>query len=133
MTDKKTQKKLFRMAMKAATRSYSPYSNFAVGAAALTSNGSIFLGTNVENASYGLTLCAEQTAVANAIANRGGKIAAVAVYCAKCEITPCGGCRQFIAEFGPKVEVIYMANGELVSQFISEMLPSAFTKKDLEK
>src|ERR1700758_1488783 len=106
----KQRTKLLRVARTATKRAYAPYSNFRVGAAVLTKNGKIFSGCNVENASYGMTNCAERTAIFAAVAELGPKleIRAVAVVndhdvpCA-----PCGACRQGIYEFGPDAMVFF--------------------------
>jgi len=92
---------LLQQAREASKSSYSPYSNFPVGAAVLYQSGKIYTGCNVENASYGLTLCAERNAISNAIANNeGSKIKAIAIY-SPCQVLcmPCGACRQWISEF----------------------------------
>ena len=92
---------LLKMAKDASKSSYSPYSNFPVGAAVLYENGKTYLGCNVENASYGLSLCAERNAISSAIAqNEGSKIKAIAIY-SPCQTLcmPCGACRQWISEF----------------------------------
>ena len=92
---------LLEQAREASKHSYSPYSNFPVGAAVLYENGKVFTGCNVENASYGLSLCAERNAMSTAIANNeGSKIKAIAIY-SPCQTLcmPCGACRQWISEF----------------------------------
>lgn len=129
----KMKEDLLQKAVEAAKESYSPYSLFPVGAAVLTKKGSVFLGTNVENASYGQTICAEQAAIANAVVNGDREIVAIAVYSPKGDITPCGACRQVIAEFGHKIQIISTMNGNIVSCNISEMLPYMFSKEDLRK
>jgi cytidine deaminase len=87
------------------TRAHAPYSNFQVGAAVLTASGEIFAGCNVENASYGLTICAERVAVGSAVAAGHKEIVAVAVVSSGGH-SPCGACRQVLSEFGPAMEVI---------------------------
>ena len=92
---------LLKLAKEASKSSYSPYSNFPVGAAVLYESGKIYRGCNVENASYGLSLCAERNALSNAVAsNEGTKIKAIAIY-SPCQTLcmPCGACRQWISEF----------------------------------
>ena len=92
---------LLELAKEASKSSYSPYSNFPVGASVLYESGKIFLGCNVENASYGLSLCAERNAMSTAILqNEGSKIKAIAVF-SPCQplCMPCGACRQWISEF----------------------------------
>src|SRR3954471_20685817 len=89
----------------ASEQAYCPYSNFRVGAAVLTEDGAVFSGCNIENASYGLTICAERTAVFHAAAKGHRAIVAVAVYTPTTFPTaPCGACRQVINEFGPDAE-----------------------------
>ena len=111
--------------------SYSPYSHFAVGAAVLTKDGRIFTGTNVENASYGLTICAERVAICNAVAQGQNDLAAIAVYTARGGAAPCGACRQFIVEFGDDIVVVFETGEGIVQQTIAELLPYAFTRNNL--
>ncbi|MBR4321020.1 cytidine deaminase [Treponema sp.] len=93
---------LFEAAMQASKLAYCPYSKFPVGAAILVSDGRIFTGCNVENRSYGLSNCAERTAIFTAVAEGARKIAAVAIAAPKAEypVGPCGACRQVLTEFG---------------------------------
>ena len=86
-------------------RAYAPYSKFQVGAAVLTADGEIFAGCNVENASYGLTICAERVAIGTAVAAGHKQIVAIAVATSGGH-SPCGACRQVLSEFGPAMEVI---------------------------
>ena len=107
---------------------YAPYSEFLVGAAVLTDDGSIFVGCNVENASYGLAICAEQNAITSAVAEGKQKFIAIAV-AATPLASPCGACRQFIFEFGDDIQVISVDATEPTSrqQWTSkELLPSGF-------
>jgi cytidine deaminase len=122
---------LHQRATEAAQNSYSPYSHFRVGAAILLQNGVIVAGTNVENASYRLTTCAEQAAIAAAITTHGPaiRIRAVAVVNlngAAC--MPCGACRQTILEFATAETAIFYPNaaGETVSTTLADLLPAAF-------
>jgi cytidine deaminase len=126
---------LHQRAAEAAQNSYSPYSHFRVGAAILLHPGAaqpgvIVAGTNVENASYRLTSCAEQSAIAAAVTLYGPaiRIRAVAVVNlngATC--MPCGACRQTILEFaGPETPIFYPADGQIVSTTLTELLPAAF-------
>ena len=119
----------------AAGRAYAPYSKFTVGAAILTSTGQIYSGCNVENASYGLTNCAERTAIFSAVAAGGKKLklACVVVYTpTKTATAPCGACRQVIYEFGPTARVISTCNGgQGVDVSIDALLPGAFGPADL--
>jgi cytidine deaminase len=123
---------LHRHATEAAQNSYSPYSHFRVGAALLLENGAIVAGTNVENASYRLTSCAEQAAIAAAVTLHGPKIriravAVVNLNGAAC--MPCGACRQTILEFATPDTVVFYpdATGETVSTTLAALLPAAFT------
>ena len=115
----------------AAQNSYSPYSRFRVGAAMLLENGEIVAGTNVENASYRLTSCAEQAAIAAAVTQFGPGIRIRAVVVANLNgavCMPCGACRQTIWEFADTdVPVFYpAANGEVVETTVGELLPAGF-------
>jgi cytidine deaminase len=99
--------KLITSATEVRRHAYAPYSNFAVGAALLTKSGKVFTGCNVENLSLRLTVCAEEAAVAAAVANGEKEFVAVAVVAdSKEPAMPCGGCRQILAEFNPTMEVI---------------------------
>jgi len=111
---------------------YAPYSNFAVGAAVLLSDGTIYRGANVENASFGLTVCAERVAVFNAVSEGRIDIAAVALVTSSQNLLkPCGACRQVIAEFSqadnPIIIVSTCASGLVVTEKISDLLPDSFT------
>jgi|SRR5436305_11578111 len=115
-----------RLAMQYA---YAPYSNFRVGAALLTADGKIFAGCNVENASYGLTNCAERTAIFSAIAQSGPelKIRALAVVNDQnVPCSPCGACRQVIYQFGPESAIIFFAADGWKELLISQLLPEGF-------
>jgi cytidine deaminase len=128
----KQREKLLRAARRVAKNAYAPCSDFRVGAAILTSNGEIFDGCNVENASYGMTNCAERTAIFPAIAAAGPKleIRAVAVVNAQdVPCSPCGACRQVIYEFGAEAVVFFPGNGGWKEAHISELLPEGFGLK----
>jgi len=124
-------------ARQAASRAYCPYSRFTVGASVLTSAGEIFAGCNVENASYGLTICAERNAIFQAVAQGRGplSIRAVVVFTPTAEPTaPCGACRQVINEFGPDAKVFSVCDGPLVVESsLGALLPRAFGPADLPK
>ena len=128
-------RKLKAAARTAAGRAYAPYSRFTVGAAILTSTGNIYSGCNVENASYGLTNCAERTAIFSAVAAGGKrlKLACVVVYTpTRTATAPCGACRQVIHEFGPKARVISICDSrQEVDVSIDALLPGAFGPADL--
>jgi len=117
-----------RAAREAARQSYSPYSEFKVGAAVLTSTGEIFSGCNVENASFGLTNCAERTAIYQAIANGCKGLVAILVYTPTPNANlPCGACRQVINEFGPEAKVVSVCDTEQrIETSIDSLLPEAF-------
>jgi cytidine deaminase len=123
-------------ARQVAARAYCPYSRFPVGAALLTENCEIFSGCNVENASYGLTICAERNAVFQAVAKTGGRpvIRAVMVYTPTASPTaPCGACRQVINEFGPDAEIRCICDGPGELRFrLSELLLAAFGPGNLD-
>ena len=117
---------LIDMAKKAAESSYSPYSCFRVGAAVLCRDGSMYPGTNVENRSYGLTICAERSAAASAVSQGHREFTAVAVYSPDAEypIPPCGACRQVLSEFSVSGCIVIMANPEkIMEKQLSDLLP----------
>jgi len=129
--------RLLQAAQDAVEQAYAPYSNFRVGAAVLTEKGSLFSGCNVENASYGLTICAERVAIFSALAQEGGekmKIRAIAVVSENSgACTPCGACRQVIFEFGPDAIVIFQGHDDLEEMHVSELLPKGFVKRARER
>lgn len=118
---------LFGKALEASKNSYSPYSKFPVGAAILTSDGRVFTGCNVENRSYGLTNCAERTAMFAAVAEGAKRICAVAIAAPKADypVGPCGACRQVLSEFGDEsVPVIFGSKIENVRKStLGELYP----------
>jgi cytidine deaminase len=125
---------LIAAACKAREGSYSPYSKFAVGAAVQTRDGQIFTGANVENASYGLTVCAERIAIFNAVTHCNRDIVAIALVTEVEELaSPCGACRQVMAEFGVDIKVI-IANttGKYIETTVQELLPFSFDKTALK-
>ena len=135
MTDRKA---LVEAAVAARDRVYSPYSRFCVGAALLCADGEVIIGANVENSSYGGTICAERVALTSAVVSGKRDFKAIAIVGAHCgeEINaicaPCGICRQFIAEFCDKdFEILLYDGKEIVSYTLEEILPMAFTKNDL--
>ncbi|HWR14112.1 MAG TPA: cytidine deaminase [Terriglobales bacterium] len=110
-------------------RAYAPYSKFRVGAAIVTEAGNVYTGCNVENASYGLTICAERAAIFSAIAAEGPKMklrAVVVLNSQNMACSPCGACRQVIFEFGANVLVVYQGNGGLAEATASQLLPAGF-------
>src|SRR5208283_3592570 len=127
-----TRERLLRAARKAMKNAYAPFSNFRVGAAILTSKGGIFSGCNVENSSYGMTNCAERTAIFSAIAEAGPnlEIHAVAVTNAQgVPCSPCGACRQVIYEFGPRAVIFYQGKRGPQQSLITDLLPEGFRLK----
>ena len=134
MNKKQAYKQLLDFAKQASENSYSPYSKFKVGAAVLCENNKVFCGTNVENASYGLSMCAERVAVFTAVANGCKKIKAVAIYSKKGDVTPCGACRQVISEFSKTADIVYNTKGDSFKTVkISSLLPKSFDVKTLKK
>ena len=131
MTELETQK-LMDCAIKARENAYSPYSHFAVGAALLCEDGTLFEGCNIENASYGLTNCAERTAIFKAVSEGHIKFKALAVVAdTEGPCAPCGACRQVMAEF--KIPLIIMGNlmGNIKIVTIEELLPFSFSECDV--
>ena len=122
---------LLRVADQAQKMAYAPYSGFAVGAALLAADGAIYAGCNVENASYGLTICAERNAIAHAVLCGARQFTAVAVVTDN-GVTPCGACRQVLAEFGPRMTVIVAdTRGNRRIYSLAELLPDAFGPANL--
>jgi cytidine deaminase len=113
-------------------RAYAPYSKFHVGAAILTEAGNMYTGCNVENASYGVTNCAERTAIFSAVAAAGPKIeihAIAVVNDRNVPCSPCGACRQVIYEFGPKATVLFQSARGWTESLITTLLPEGFRLK----
>jgi cytidine deaminase len=119
---------LVEAAKRARSHAYSPYSGVKIGAAVLTSDGSIFAGANVENASYGLACCAERTAIFKAVSEGKRKIVAIAVVGKSEGFTrPCGACRQVMVEFNPRMKVLRRGiDGFAEDESAAELLPSRF-------
>ncbi len=121
--------RLLRSAKKVMKNAHAPYSKFRVGAAILLSNGKIFSGCNVENASYGMTNCAERTAIFSAVAQLGPKIEIRAVSVVNDQgapCSPCGACRQVIYEFGPDATIFFQGANGPKQAHITELLPEGF-------
>jgi cytidine deaminase len=127
--------RLIAAAREAATHAYVPYSEFPVGAAVLTAGGEIIAGTNVENASYPLTMCAERIAVGTAVAAGHREIRAVAVTSPKVSgVTPCGGCRQVLNEFKPaQGDMLVLLDSSSGPEIVplGDLLPRSFGPSDL--
>ena len=120
---------LLESAIVAAAKAYAPYSHFQVGCALRTAQGNLFTGCNVENASYGLTICAERNTIFHAVAVEGPgmKIAELAVVALGAAFPPCGGCRQVIAEFAATdTPVWFLRDGKPMSMTMAELLPASF-------
>ena len=123
------RKKLEQAAKKVMRHAHAPYSKFHVGAAILLTNGKIFSGCNVENSSYGMTNCAERTAIFSAVATLGPKIEIRAVAVANdhdVACSPCGACRQVIYEFGPDATIFFEGANGPKEAHITELLPEGF-------
>jgi cytidine deaminase len=119
---------LIRAAIDAQTRAFCPYSNFPVGAALRTASGRIFQGVNIENASFGLTICAERVAAAAAVAAGERDFAEIAVV-TRGGVTPCGACRQFLAEFNPSLPIVMIDSlqPQVVREaLLADLLPGRF-------
>lgn len=128
------KEKLLAAARAATANAYAPYSNFFVGAAVLLDSGEVFTGCNVENASYGLTICAERNAIFAAVAAKGRIAirAVAAVNSVSTACSPCGACRQVIAEFSrPETPVYYQGQNGVVETTMAELLPDSFSKQSL--
>ncbi len=125
-----TYEELMKKAIEVSKNSYSPYSKFAVGACVLTETGNIYTGCNFENASFGMTICAERNAIGSAIAAGDKKIKAVAIYSPNQDnCVPCGACRQVIHEFcdnDKDVDIILKNGEELKIYTLAELLPESF-------
>ena len=125
---------LIAAAEQAASKAYAPYSNFHVGAAAVSKNGNVIKGCNVENASYGLTTCAERNCIAQAVVHGNSDLQALVVFTKQEKLTPpCGACRQVIAEFMSEEKLVKSVNhkGDEKQWTVKQLLPDAFTPKDL--
>ncbi len=123
---------LIAKAMEAREKAHAPYSHFAVGAALLARSGRIYTGCNVENASYGLSVCAERVAVFKAVSEGERDFEAIAVVTEN-GVTPCGACRQVLMEFGEDIQVIVADGTGGYRVFgLQELLPEAFTPEHLE-
>lgn len=125
--------RLIAAAIEAQRNAYAPYSKYPVGAAVETSDGRVFAGCNVENASLGLTICAERVAVGAAVSAGARDIKSVVVVTNSVPpAAPCGACRQVLAEFGSEIAILAVGPGGSRKWKISELLPDSFGPRDLE-
>ena len=122
------------LAKAASAKAYCPYSKFRVGAAVLADSGKIYTGCNVENASYGLTICAERNAIFHAACDGMERIEAVVIYTpTSTPSAPCGACRQVINEFGEDARIISVCDAKTILDMkLSELLPHAFGPRNLQ-
>jgi cytidine deaminase len=126
-----TDEDLIEYAIKAQQNAYAPYSKFKVGAALLGSDGHVYTGANIENRSYGLTICAERCAVSTAVASGCKEFAKLAVY-TSCSppATPCGACRQVLYEFASDLQIICANDKNEINRFtLSKLFPDGFPYK----
>ncbi len=124
---------LFSAARAVRAKAYAPYSNFKVGAAVETADGTIVAAGNVENASYGLSICAERSAIVSAVAQGHREFRAIAVAGPEGTMTsPCGACRQFLAEFNPAMPVYFTAPGGETRTTLEQLLPYSFGPRSLQ-
>ncbi len=131
-TEKITDEALLSLARQAMERSYAPYSKYRVGACLLCADGRIFEGCNVENASFGLTNCAERTAVFAAVSQGAAEFEAIAIAARDSAPWPCGACRQVLNEFAPGIRVLVTwGEGQTASASLDQLLPHGFGPKDL--
>ena len=121
-------RELYEAARDASLKAYAPYSHFNVGAALRTVRGAVFRGCNVENASYGMTICAERNSVFAAVTAEGPdmKVQDIAIFAKAHTVSPCGACRQVLAEFGPEARVLFPMDGGIRVATVSELLPIPF-------
>ena len=129
------KEQLMEQSKQARDNAYVPYSKFPVGAALLTKDGEVIHGCNIENASYGLTNCAERTAIFKAVSEGKKQFAAIAIIAdTEGPCSPCGACRQVIAEFCAPSMPVYLTNlkGDVTETTVEQLLPGAFTPEDLQ-
>ena len=125
-----SNEKLLKMARKAMKNAYAPYSGFRVGAALLTESGKVYTGCNVENSSYGLTMCAERVAVFKAVSEGERNLVKIAIVSSSNELTfPCGACRQVLYEFADDMEIILEDKEGIHITHLKDLLPDGFRLK----
>lgn len=123
-------KEMIEIARQVSRKAYAPYSNYKVGAALKTKSGKIFSGCNVENSSYGLTNCAERTAVFKAVSEGETEFEEIVIFTDSEKLpTPCGACRQVLAEFGSELKIKMISNKEEKESTIDKLLPLGFKFK----
>ncbi|MEJ5257704.1 MAG: cytidine deaminase [Fervidobacterium sp.] len=128
-----TNEELIQKAKEVMKNAYAPYSNFHVGAALLTKSGNVYVGVNVENASYGLTNCAERTAIFSAVANGESEFDTLVVVADTDKpVSPCGACRQVMSEFGNFKVILTNLKGDVLETTVHELLPYSFDREDLK-
>lgn len=123
-----SRNELIQAALDAQTRAFCPYSNFPVGAALRTASGRIYQGVNVENASFGLTICAERVAASAAVAAGEREFTQIAIV-SRTGVSPCGACRQFLAEFNPSLPIVMIDSlnpGQVYETTLAVLLPGRF-------
>ena len=128
----KDDESLLALAREAMKRSYSPYSSYPVGAALRCTDGRVFLGCNIENASFSLTNCAERTAVFKAVSEGATSFDTIAI-AAKTKAWPCGACRQVLNEFAPGIRVLVTWDGHTEEKNLSELLPEGFGPRSMDQ
>jgi len=128
-----TDQELIAAALKAREKAYVPYSRFPVGAALITEDGTLYMGCNIENASFGLTNCGERTAIFKAVSDGHQRFTAIAVVAdTDGPVSPCGACRQVMSEFGPDARVLLTnLKGDVAVTSVRDLLPGAFRNSDL--
>lgn len=126
-----TDQQLLQSAVEAMANAYAPYSHFTVGAAILGTNSTIYTGCNVENASFGLTNCAERTAIFNAISQGCRNFSAIAIASKGSAPWPCGACRQVLNEFSPALRILVTWDGHVAISSLQELLPHGFGPQQL--
>jgi cytidine deaminase len=132
---KKEYRELAKAARDIKRNAFSPFSKFKVGAAILTEDGTIFSGCNIENSSYGLTICAERVAIFNAVSSGASKFTAIAIVSDDPDFTPpCGACRQVLLELAGNIDFVMMdSKNRYKIMKLTSLLPFAFTEKNLKR
>jgi len=120
------EKKLINSAKQSMKNAYAPYSKFRVGAALLTISGKIYTGCNIENASFGLTLCAERVALFKAVSGGAKSFKSIAIVATKNPVYPCGACRQALYEFAPGLKIFVLEKKRIEELALQELLPLGF-------